>query len=41
MMGARSGPGRPSPRPGFTLIEVVLALSIAAAVLVIVFGGLR
>ena len=26
---------------GFTLIEVVLALSIAAAVLVIVFGGLR
>jgi general secretion pathway protein J len=41
MMGARSGPGRPSPRPGFTLIEVVRALSIAAAVLVIVFGGLR
>ena len=40
MMGARSGPG-PSPRPGFTLIEVVLALSIAGAVLVIVFGGLR
>ena len=26
---------------GFTLVEVVLALSIAAAVLVIVFGGLR
>ena len=48
MMGARSGPG-PSPRPpasgerrrGFTLIEVVLSLSIAAAVLVIVFGGRR
>jgi general secretion pathway protein J len=30
----------PAPR-GFTLVEVVLALSIAAAVLVIVFGGLR
>lgn len=49
MMGARSSPGRPSPCPissgergrGFTLIEVALALSIAAAVLVIVFGGLR
>ncbi len=49
MTGARSGPGRPSPCPlpggergrGFTLIEVVLALGIAAAVLVIVFGGLR
>jgi general secretion pathway protein J len=48
MTGARSGPG-PSPCPlprgerveGFTLIEVVLALGIAAAVLVIVFGGLR
>jgi prepilin-type N-terminal cleavage/methylation domain-containing protein len=26
---------------GFTLIEMVLALGIAAAVLVIVFGGLR
>jgi general secretion pathway protein J len=46
--GVRSG-RRPSPCPfprgerarGFTLIEVVLALSIAAAVLVIVFGGLR
>ena len=48
MTGARSGPGRPSPPlpggergRGFTLIEVVLALGIAAAVLVIVFGGLR
>jgi general secretion pathway protein J len=48
MMAARSSPG-PSSCPlrsrkrvrGFTLIEVVLALSIAAAVLVIVFGGLR
>ena len=48
MTGVRSGPG-PSPCPlpegerveGFTLIEVVLALGIAAAVLVIVFGGLR
>ena len=48
MRGARSG-RRASPRPfplgararGFTLIEVALALSIAAAVLVIVFGGLR
>jgi general secretion pathway protein J len=30
----------PAPR-GFTLVEVVLVLSIAAAVLVIVFGGLR
>jgi general secretion pathway protein J len=48
MTSPRSGPA-PSPRPlasgergrGFTLIEVVLALSIAAAVLVIVFGGLR
>jgi general secretion pathway protein J len=48
MTSPRSGPSL-SPRPlasgergrGFTLIEVVLALSIAAAVLVIVFGGLR
>jgi general secretion pathway protein J len=48
MRDPRSGSG-PSPCPlpglekgrGFTLIEVVLALSIAAAVLVIVFGGLR
>ena len=48
MTRARSGPG-PSPCPlpgwergkGFTLVEVVLALGIAAAVLVIVFGGLR
>jgi len=48
MRGARARPG-PSPCPlpegereeGFTLIEVVLALGIAAAVLVIVFGGLR
>ena len=48
MRGARAGPG-PSPCPlpggererGFTLIEVVLALGIGAAVLVIVFGGLR
>ena len=38
---ARSGAeGRLRGR-GFTLVEVVLALSIAAAVLVIVFGGLR
>jgi general secretion pathway protein J len=32
---------RSSVERGFTLIEVVLALGIAAAVLVIVFGGLR
>jgi len=49
MTRERSEHHHPSPRPsplrgeggGFTLIELLLALGIAAAVLVIAFGGLR